>query len=450
MTTFDTTETDNTILIGNAWNGLYRDRYGYDRDTILYESIMAWRLNPLARRLANLYKVYNVDGIAFKCEHEATQKFLMQFWNHDLNNMKRKLEKISNEIFLTGNLFTVYSTDASGMSYFRIFPTDQIAEIVTAGNDVEQEIEYITKEISMDVQAQTFKHPRGLTVTQQSVVMRHDTVNQLAGTSWGEGEIWPDLPWLSRYATWLEDRVRLNHFRSAFMYVVQGQFKSDADKRKRQAELNSNPPRPGTVLVTDPSEQWGIMSANLDAFDASMDGMAIKRMIAVNHVPMHYLAEPESSTTTTADAAGTPTFKGFENHQETFKEIVEDILKTVLRRRAEKDSSVKADAEIIVTSADATERDNAALALATSQIVSSIAEIYDRELIDEQEYLRLIYRFSGEIEPKGIDKVKGIRRVINAPKPTTPTNGNGYKPANAAGAIKIDTASGDVKIKEPR
>jgi hypothetical protein len=235
------------------------------------------------------------------------------------------------------------------------------------------------------------------------------------------------------------------------MYVVQGQFKSDADKRKRQAELNSNPPRPGTVLVTDPSEQWGIMSANLDSFDASVDGEAIKKMIAVNHVPMHMLAEAESSTRTTADAAGTPTFKGFENHQETFKEIIEDILRTVVQRRAEKDSSVKADAEIEVTSADATERDNAALALATGQIVASIGEMYDRELVDEEEYLRLVYRFSGEIEPKGINKVKGIRRVINAPKPATPTNGNGYKPANtSAGSIKVDAVTGDVKVKEPQ
>lgn len=169
MTALDTRETENTILIGQPWNGLYRDRYSYDRDTVIEEAIRAWRVNPLARRLANLYKIYNIDGISFSCEHEPTQKFLMEFWNHDLNRMKRKLEKISNEIFLTGNLFTVYSTDTSGMTYFRIFPTDQIGEIITAPQDIEQELSYVTKEVSMDVQAQIFKHPRGLTASQQSV-----------------------------------------------------------------------------------------------------------------------------------------------------------------------------------------------------------------------------------------------------------------------------------------
>ncbi len=439
MTALDTRETENTILIGQQWNGLYRDRYSYDRDTVIEEAIRAWRINPLARRLANLYKIYNVDGISFTCEHKPTQKFLTQFWNHDLNRMKRKLEKISNEIFLTGNLFTLYTTDISGMTYFRIFPTDQIAEIITAPNDLEQELSYLTKEISMDVQAKLFKNPRGLSVKHQSVVMRHDTINQLAGTAWGEGEIWPDLPWLGRYATWLQDRVRLNHNRAAFMYVVQGNYKNAAEKRQRQIELNSNPPQPGSVLVTDPSEQWGIMSAQLDSFDASVDGDAIKKMIAVNHVPMHMLAEGEGSTRTTADAAGTPTYKNFENHQQIFIDIISDILRTVVQRKAEKDDSIDAAAEIKIVSADATERDNAALALATGQIVAAIGEMFDRELIDEEEYIRLVYRFSGETIPKGKKKIKGIRKPIK-PTQTTPAN-------TSQGNVKVSAETGDVNVK---
>jgi hypothetical protein len=179
------------------------------------------------------------------------------------------------------------------------------------------------------------------------------------------------------------------------------------------------------------------MSANLDAFDSSVDGMTIKKMIAVNHVPLHYLAEPESSTTTTADAAGTPTFKGFENHQAKFKKIIKNILTIAVKRKAEKDKNIKADAIIEVQSADATERDNAALALATSQIVSSIGEMYDRELIDESEYLRLVYRFSGETM-EGKPPAKGIRKsLVN-------------KPANAAaGSVKTDSTTGEVKIKVP-
>jgi hypothetical protein len=226
------------------------------------------------------------------------------------------------------------------------------------------------------------------------------------------------------------------------MYVVRGQYASIEQKRARQNELNMNPPKPGSILVTDPSEDWGILSANLDAFDSSVDGMAIKTMVAVNHVPMHYLAEGEGSTRTTSDAAGTPTFKGFENQQAIFKKIILAILKIAVARRAEKDSTVKADAEIVVTSADATERDNAGLALATSQMVGAIGDMFDRELIDSEEYIRLVYRFAGETVPEGAEKVKGIRKPVNKP---APSNNNG-----SAGNIKVDSASGAIKIKEPQ
>lgn len=427
-------ETDQTILIGQSWNGVYRDRYAYDRETLIERAINSWRLNPLCRRLANLYKIYNVDGIDFKCDHEPTHKFLHEFWDHDLNRMDETLEEISNELFLTGNLFPMFSVDSAGMTYLRIFPSDQIAQIVTAQNDIKQEVAYITKQMSIDTDEQTFVNPRGKPSASTPQFMEHFAINRLSGTTWGEGEIFPDLPWLGRYASWLEDRTRLNRYRSSFMYVVQGTYPSKAEKEARQRELNANPPQQGSILVTDPSEQWGIMSPTLDAFDASVDGIAIKKMIAVNHAPMHYLAEPESSTRTTADAAGTPAFKAFENHQEIFKRILLRILTTVAKRRAEKDSTVHADAKIEILAGDATERDNAGLALATGQIVSAIGDMFDRELIDEDEYLRLVYRFAGEVRDTDSKARKGIRKPIN-------------KPANANhGGIKTDTATGDTKV----
>ncbi len=430
-------ETEQTFLIGQSWNNLYRDRYSYQRDTLIQEAIRAWRLNPLARQIANLYKIYNVDGIGFKCDHEPTQKFLENFWRHELNDMDEQLEKIANELFLTGDLFSLFTVDDMGMVYHRVFPTDQIERILTAENDVEQEIGYLTKPTSADVAPRTFVNPRGQPSVTTPVFMKHEAINRLAGAAWGEGEIWPDLPWLGRYATWLEDRVRLNHFRNAFMFVVQGQFASEEEKRARQAYLNANPPKPGSVLVTDPSEQWGIMSASLDSFDASVDGIAIKKMVMVNQAPMHYAAEPESSTRTTADAAGTPTFKAFENRQAKFKKIIHNILTTALKRRAEKDSTVKADATIEIISADATERDNAGLALATSQIVSAIGEMFDRGLIDSQEYTRLVYRFSGEELPSGYTAPQGIRRDLNS------------KPGNTqSGGIKTDSETGETKVKD--
>jgi hypothetical protein len=89
------------------------------------------------------------------------------------------------------------------------------------------------------------------------------------------------LPWIGRFSTWLEDRARLNHFRNSIMYILRlkGTI-AKGEKDRRAEELNANPPKPGSVLVTDEGEDWGILTPQLDAFDASLDGLALKRMIA--------------------------------------------------------------------------------------------------------------------------------------------------------------------------
>ena len=74
--------------------------------------------------------------------------------------------------------------------------------------------------------------------------MLHYAINKLAGMQWGEPDIAPLLPWLARYASWMEDRVRLNRFRQAYLYIVTGKFISQGGPHRRQNELNANPPKP--------------------------------------------------------------------------------------------------------------------------------------------------------------------------------------------------------------
>ena len=124
--------------------------------------------------------------------------------------------------------------------------------------------------------------------------MLHYAINRPVGAKWGESDLAPLLIWLSRYAAWLQDRARLNKYRQAFMYVVQGNYASDAERLARQAELNANPPSPGCILVTDASEIWTVLNPQLDSTDANADGLALKKMIAAGAgVPLHFLAEPE-------------------------------------------------------------------------------------------------------------------------------------------------------------
>jgi hypothetical protein len=73
-----------------------------------------------------------------------------------------------------------------------------------------------------------------------------------------------------------------------------------------------------------------------------------------------------------------------------------DILRAVVNRRSQVDSRVSRRAEITLHGADISARDNVSLAMAASNISSVVHDARDRGLIDDAEYLRLIYRFCGE------------------------------------------------------
>lgn len=423
-------ESDNTFF-PQGMSQVYRDRYDYDRNTIQAEVLRAWRVNPLARRLVQIMTEYTIGAEGFKVttDHKRTDKFIQEFWNHPLNDLETQINEWSDEMTRAGNLFLLCSVAADGTLLIRAVACESIKKINTVPNDYRQEISYQPEDITLPPwQAYDRQNP-------QPVFMLHYSVNRPVGSTWGESDLAPVLPWLSRYALWLEDRVRLNKYRSAFMYVVRGQFTDAGAKRARQNELNMNPPQPGSILVTDPSEDWGILSANLDSFDASVDGLTIKKMIAAGMgIPMHYLAEPEDSSRTTAEMAGLPTFKRFEQRQRLFMKMIKSIAEIAVKIRADYDSRIKSDAKIDVQGPDISERDNAALSLAVNNIASAFTPILDRGLIDEDEFLRLTYRFVGEVYPPK----DGVKKVVKPVQKAQPVK------ENQKTGLKVDPTSGDV------
>ena len=116
-------------------------------------------------------------------------------------------------------------------------------------------------------------------------------------------------------------------------------------------------------------------------------------------LPLH-LAEPESSTRTTAEAAGSPTYRRFSERQRFICALLEDILRVVVKRRAIYDPEVDPEVLIRVEGGDVSARDNRELAEAGQQVAQVASDLYERDLIDAREVLRLVYRFMGERLPE--------------------------------------------------
>lgn len=411
--------TDNNFFPGGM-SGAYNDsRNAWDRKKIFSEALRAWRVNPMARRMVRLMRSFLIGkGLTIKSDDKQVETFLQEWWNDPLNKFKKNVKRWIDENTRTGNLFFLFTVQADGMTTVRAVPAEQIEEIECKENDVEQELKY-----TKDPAGQEFwkAYDPAKEYKAGDTFMLHFAVNQPVGSPWGEGDLPPILVWLGRFSTWLEDRVRLNHFRSVFMYIVQGVYKSEAEKQTRQKQLNANPPKAGTVLVTDPNERWGIMSANLDSFDASVDGMAVKKMFAGGFgYPLHWLAEPEDGNRSTADAAGTPTFRTLEESQDELFDMLIEMAQVAVKIKG-----LKTDSIITIDGPDITERDNATLALALGRAYPNLADLFDREGIDAKEFLRLTYKMFAEVwQGKATPKIKKkpLTKQSTAPDSTNPAD----------------------------
>ncbi len=377
----------------------------WQREENLRASLEAWQGNPLARRIVELTTQYVVGGgIRLSSADPGLHRFLREWWQHPLNQGALRAAEWCDELTRSGELFFLLSTDAAGMTYVRALPALEVERIETAPNDSQQELAYITRPPAradgLPGEPQTYPglYAAGTAGVQPAVL--HAAINRPAGAVRGEGDLVPLLRWLARYAGWLEDRARLNRYRNSFYFVVRSRFNSEAERAARQASLSNRQPTPGSILVIDEDESWEVLSPRLESTDAATDGLALKKMIAAGAgVPLHFLAEPESATRTTAESAGGPAFRRLEMRQQFFLTLMRDLARAAARRCAAVNGRAcgfDPEAPIETDGTDLSSRDNQALAQAAALAVNTFTGLYDRKLIDAAELLRLAYRFAGE------------------------------------------------------
>ena len=419
-------ESEANFMVGvRSMNQSDRDRLVPDRAEILEQALAAWRTNPLARRIVELTSQYCVGGgLSITSKNKKVSSFINEFWNHRLNNMPVRIMEMCDELTRSGNLFVLFSSDVSGMSFVRVVPTSNVDEIIARANDIEQPVSFKMKQDVKSLDAQTFPAYDEKEDDLNKAVMVQYTINKPSGAQWGESDLAPILKWLSRYSNWLEDRARLNRYRNAFLYTVSSKFASEVQRKARQQALNAEPPQPGSILVTDENEVWNVISPKLESREAAADGLALKKMIASGTgIPLHFLAEPESATRTTAEASGGPTYRRFQERQKYFMWVIQDILTVVLNRKGTIDDSLKTrnkinPYELTIAGTDINTADNISLAMAAGNILAVLTTARDRSLIDDSEFLRLLYKFTGE----NIDIEEMLRRGAAAPKTLTPND----------------------------
>ena len=163
-------------------------------------------------------------------------------------------------------------------------------------------------------------------------VMLHFAINRDAGAIRGRSDLAQIIPWLTRYDRWLTDRVRLNTYKTAFLWHVQIENAQPSVIEAKRAQY-AHVPSPGSIIVSDASETWNAVQPSIGADDAEADGHALRMMIAAGAgIPLHWLAEPEGANRATATEMREPIIRRIEARRTLFLRAVQTIIAAAIAR----------------------------------------------------------------------------------------------------------------------
>jgi hypothetical protein len=386
-----------------------------------------YRTNPLAFRLIQLQVDHVLgDGLVLKSSDERVQAELDLWWDHPLNNLSVRQFEMLTGLAMDGEIFvTIHENPYDLSSYVRMVPAALVDRIETNPEDLQDELRFhqtaqpVTPETLMSLPSVVQAEGRWW----DRAEMKHFAVNRPVGVVRGQSDLAPLLPWLRRYRDWLTDRVRLNKFRTAYLWHVQ---LKGADRRailQRQAEL-AVPPSPGSIIVSNENETWAAVAPDIKASDVAPDGLAIRLMIAAGAgVPLYWLAEAEHTARGTAAEMSEPSYRHYRQRQLYFGWLMRTLAVDALRRRGLADVTV-ADVEAEFPEMDPTTAFTVAAAMA--QVTDSLVLAKGQGWLTDDDAARVYQHFLGQavnLPGTGGDPSQGSEPALRGEKGQGPTPG---------------------------
>ena len=377
-----------------------QDRPAYKLERDQADFLRVWRENPLCRRMVGLVTDYVLgDGLTVSAASPMSDNWCRRFWEHPQNRMDARIPEWCDELTRAGELFIILSRNPmDGMSYVRLLTAEWIDQVETDPDDLEREIRYHEKSVKAGDAGRWWPAAELAENFGVDQVMLHVAINRPAGCVRGESDLAPILIWLDHYSRWLEDRVRVNRLKSAFVWQVTLTGATPSQIATKRV-LYGQPPAPGSVIIVNENEKWEAVQPKIDAQEAAADGKAIRLMTAAGMgVPLHFLSEGESATKATAQQMGDPTFRHFRRRQRELCSVLVRLL-TVAYERAVQigrarpllDLGLKVEAPEIVQS------DNESLGRAVRMTVEGLKSMHSAGWVDDKTAAAMAFKAAGEI-----------------------------------------------------
>lgn len=285
------------------------------REYVLSQTHAAYQRNPIAKRGVKYSAAFVVgEGFNLNCKNPDVDAVLKRFIDNP-DNAIRKYERQAVIDLLVDGEIVLRLYRAGGDVVAAPMRPWELRWIRTEPGFFRRKLSYHFERYLTQGDA-----PFGAQRTEREDVDAADvlfvTINNHGYELRGRPELYAILPWLRAHKEWLENRARLNYWRSALLFHVKlagaslPQLVAAAARWRR-------PPAPGTVAVTSDRETVEAVTPTIGANDAADDGRQIKLMSAVGlGIPEYMLADGFNANLATATAQQFPALMTFADLQD--------------------------------------------------------------------------------------------------------------------------------------
>ncbi|TVU83783.1 hypothetical protein FQP85_08385 [Pseudoalteromonas neustonica] len=383
-----------------------------------------WQSNMIANRIIELPLAYLLaEGVKITNDDEDYQAVIDAFWNHPINNMAIKLEKKVRELAIFGEQFyPAFVNPLSGEVQLSYLDPAHVEEVIYDPRNPEQPVGVKTKRMSNGRHYfyKVIINGSESVFTKQTQRLREGfadgdifyfAINSFCAHGRGNSDLTAQCDFLDLYDDFIFGEGDRAENSRAFVWDV---TLTGADKNKvteRASEIESNPPRPGSVNVHNDSEVWKAESPSLGTGDTeALAKLFRNHMLGGATMPPSWFADGGDVNRANGEAMAEPTFKILAMRQRYIIYMLHEIATFVIRQYykatlgQEPDRTIEADVfKSKVVMPEMTAKDISRYAAALQQVVVAVNLAITQGIITEETGLSVIAsiadRLGVEIDP---------------------------------------------------
>lgn len=317
-------------------NVLARELPEVQHDRMIALSFLAWRINPMAKRLIDMQVNFVLgNGISVSSRDKSALMLIGDWWNDPYNQWPMRIQQRLRDLYIYGEWLHRPLISDDGFVWIRDIQPDVISAAFPDPMDHGVVDHIIFKNVILPngslsqniVRADLIRRRLDEVARQLDPFYTGDVflfgINRTSDTMRGIGELYPLLDYIDMYDDILFSRAEKIRNSAHVYYDLQLEGMTETEMRNYLMNETNLPPRPGTVYAHNAQAVLEMKAPDLKADDHAQDTSVLKsHIVSSAGWPGTWFDDPGTAGRAVGAEMAEPALKGITNLQAYVEQIL--------------------------------------------------------------------------------------------------------------------------------